>query len=335
VLGYHIGTVSNCYNSATVKCTNTNGFGGIIGVNAGTVTRCYYDCQIYPDGGINGIDYINEAEGKLTSFMTRAAAFDGWDDTIWTFTSGLYPRLTGMDTTDAAYVSASPISLEAADTASSVSSNFTVSTANGVGWTSGDSSVVSISGGSATVASSGSVTLTASLNGVSKAVTLTTSHTPTYTVSGTVSAGTTGASVAGRTVQLYSAGTATGYTDETDSDGKFEIAGVPNGTYTAVIAALAGSYAESSSASFEVNGANVTSGADITLAELGGVDYIITNNADGKFIVGDGGAEYTALSGALGACTESGADGKMVIQFGNSGVPLSVPEATDTAFNAL
>ena len=86
-----------------------------------------------------------------------------------------------------------------------------------------------------------------------------------YTVGGTVTAGSgVSAPVSGITVTLYSSGTATGYSAATGTGGAYSVADVPPGTYTAVVAASSGDYAESSSAPFTVADGNVT-GADITL----------------------------------------------------------------------
>jgi hypothetical protein len=183
------GTIKNSYNSGSVN--GVSKVGGVVGTNTGsTVQNCYYDKQMCTAGGINGSDVAGNAEGKLTSEITNGIAFTDWssgDTGIWNFTSGLYPRLTGyvdagtdykMDETDAALVSASPVFLAATDTAVTVKSDFTVSTANGVSWDSGGGEIISIDGNNATVEGDGSTTLTASLRGVTKSVSLTVDITP-------------------------------------------------------------------------------------------------------------------------------------------------------------
>jgi len=340
IVGYNYSpspnTISECYNTGSVS--GTSSVGGLIGFNdTGTVTRCYYDKQMCAAGGINGSDTAN-AVGKSTSEMTESTTFSSWDSSKWTFASGIYPRLIGMDTTDAAYVSASPIFLTSSQTVASVTSDFTVSTANGVSWDSGDTSVVSISGGlsntDATLAGSGSVALTATKVGASKTVALTSSYTPTYTVSGTVLQVTTGAPVNNLIVTLYSSGTATSHTGTTNASGNFEITGVPDGTYTAVIAGS--SRNGRSTAALTVDGDNFT-GADITLTAPEAADYIITNNMDGKFLVDSGPIEYNTLATALNACTNYGEDGVMTIQLGSSATPLVVTGVTseDSLNNTL
>jgi len=328
VTGSNAGTTRYCYSAGSVSGLSED-LGSVVGSNTGTVTGCYYDKQMSAEAGISGSDLNGSAVGKLTSQLAVDTAFSGWGSTIWNFTSNLYPMLTGyvdattdyhMDETAAAAVSVSPVFLTGSQTVASVTSNFTVSMANSVVWDSGDSDIVSLSDTDATLAGSGDVTVTASRSGISKAATLTAVYS-TYSVSGTVSPGTTGAPVNNLTVTLYSSGTATSRTDTTDASGIFEITGVPVGTYTAVIATLPGSHGQSSSASFQVSNANVT-GANITLAT--GPDYIITNDADGKFLVDSGTTPYDTLALALNDCTDSGDDHIMNIQFGDGSVPLEV-----------
>lgn len=68
------------------------------------MTGCYYDrqiCNLNAVGGTAGYGEV-QAEGKLTSEMTNGEVFDGWSAGaagIWTFTDGLYPRLTGYQKT--------------------------------------------------------------------------------------------------------------------------------------------------------------------------------------------------------------------------------------------
>ena len=187
--GDTVAMVENCYNAGTVS-DNTNYNGGVVGFNNGcTVTGCYYDKQMCPVGGINSSDVAGQAEGKATADMTGTALSDStnWTTSNWVFTDGLYPRLVNMDTTDAAYVSVSPVFLVSGDTAASVTKSFTMSTENSVGWASGDSSVVSVSGGSAALLKSGSVTMAASLGSVARTVALTIPTTATFSGGGSTS----------------------------------------------------------------------------------------------------------------------------------------------------
>lgn len=90
-----------------------------------------------------------------------------------------------------------------------------------------------------------------------------------YAVSGTVNAGTTGiASVSGLTVNLYASTDITFASSVgsaiTNGSGAYTISGVPNGSYVARVAGVAGSFGDSTTA-FTVNNAAKT-GVDITLA---------------------------------------------------------------------
>ena len=128
--------------------------------------------------GIGG-SYTDGAVGMLTAEMTSGTPFDGWETEIWDFTAGLYPRLRGMETIDAACVSASPVFLAGTETVAEVSSNFTLGGTNiGVAWTSSNPEVVSIDEDSATIKDSGSVTLTATRGDASKSVKLVCSFIP-------------------------------------------------------------------------------------------------------------------------------------------------------------
>ena len=167
------GIVTNCYNAG--RATNS---GVVDTLSSGTVTYCYYDKQICTVGGINRNDRAGMAEGLSTSEMTAGTLFTGWDDCAggWNFTSGLYPCLKEIGEIDASKLSVSPLFLENDETVKSVSSNFGVSVENGVSWASGNSDVISISGGTASVImpdSDTDVTLTASLGEVSRTVVLT------------------------------------------------------------------------------------------------------------------------------------------------------------------
>jgi hypothetical protein len=167
ICGNNTSSISACYNTGSVSGQYHPG--GVAGRNTSTITGCYYDKQLCPVGGIDGSD-TTEAAGKLTSELTDSA-FAGLS-TGWIKTNNLYPRLTGMDTTSAAYVSASSIFLAASETAAEAKVNFTLSTSNNVVWSSPNTDTISISGTNASVIKTGDVTLNASLGGVSKSVAL-------------------------------------------------------------------------------------------------------------------------------------------------------------------
>jgi len=186
IVGDNSGTIQQCYSAGSVKSIDISG--GVVGYkDTGTVTSCYYDKQMCPVGGIEGNDYEGQAEGKLTLEMTSGAIFYGWsgDETgAWSFTAGLYPRLTGydadtgtdykMDETEVALVSTSPVFLTGTETVATVKSDFTLGgTENGVTWASRDEGVISIVGDNAKLTGSGSVILNATRGSISKSVMLT------------------------------------------------------------------------------------------------------------------------------------------------------------------
>ncbi|MEA4813321.1 MAG: S-layer homology domain-containing protein [Oscillospiraceae bacterium] len=172
VAGYNdSGTVRYCYNAGNVWDYVSGYYGGVAGCNenSGTVENCYYDKQIFPGGGVCWEDTAG-AVGKLTSEMVGT----GLSNLLgtagnWVFTTesstqaNLYPRLSGMESTQAAKLSASPAFLTGSETSSAVGSGFNVSTENGVAWSSLNESIISVTNGAATVVSSGTAYLKASI----------------------------------------------------------------------------------------------------------------------------------------------------------------------------
>jgi hypothetical protein len=168
IAGYNNNTISNSYNSGNVSGTENTGSVSGVYYSSGSSSDCYYDKQMCTCED-------TYATGLSTAAMTNTSMFSG---DAWTTQDGLYPRLSGMDTTDAAYISAAPAALYANgteyETISSVSHDIDVSTANGVTWSSSAASIsVDNNAGKATVQSDGTdVTLTASLGGASKTITI-------------------------------------------------------------------------------------------------------------------------------------------------------------------
>ncbi len=188
IAGSTNGIVQYCYNIGDLDGSYYWGY--IVGENTGTVQNCYYDSQMaWFSGGIGSAigatwgvaadDTANHVEGKTTANMLGDLF---GDTTNWTADNNLYPRLADpsgsafdMDTTDAAYVSATPIHLAGNETIAKVTKDFTVCTDNGVSWSSSDSDYISITGGDAEVLRGWSndcwyITLTAALNDSSKKV---------------------------------------------------------------------------------------------------------------------------------------------------------------------
>ncbi len=95
--------VEYCYSAAAVV-SSASGIGAILGnfVNKNSsATGCFYDNQVCALKGVNKKDAAG-IEGKTTAEMQSATAFTGWDTGIWHFSSGSYPRLTALMSTDTA-----------------------------------------------------------------------------------------------------------------------------------------------------------------------------------------------------------------------------------------
>lgn len=171
--GYDDSYFTNCYNTGALfgdeyvaAICNSAEDGGGSGPSKGNnnVTNCFYDKQI-----CTATDA--DATGLLTSEMTSGNSIFGAGNSNWIYTENFYPLLAGMNETDAALVAAAPIFLDEEETVNSIfNASFTVSTANGVAWSS-DSDIATVNGNTVTLNGSGNFVLTASLNGVEKHVT--------------------------------------------------------------------------------------------------------------------------------------------------------------------
>ncbi|MFT3753093.1 MAG: T9SS type A sorting domain-containing protein [Paludibacter sp.] len=166
-------TISNTINTSSVSGSGSTG--AICGESQlSSVLNCFYDKQLCPKGGIAGVDIAGQAVGKLTTEMKGSALSNALGaSATWKFNDNYYPGLKTADATDAAVVNSTPVFLSANESSQSVKSSFALGgTTNGVNWLSSDPSVVSISGGNATVnydaAALKSVILTAKLNSASK-----------------------------------------------------------------------------------------------------------------------------------------------------------------------
>jgi hypothetical protein len=63
-------TIDRCINTGVIA--GNSYAGGIFGFNNSnnlTITNCYYDKQMCLYGGINNVDVVGQAEGKLTKEM--------------------------------------------------------------------------------------------------------------------------------------------------------------------------------------------------------------------------------------------------------------------------
>ncbi len=181
---YNNGTVADCYNAGTVYNESSAYVGGIAGyyaVTSGTtqwsnvlslgtifnalmartegcefvggdsysklsphMSGCYFDSQVAGWGSTQG--------ALTTRQLTSGTALDGYDTSVWTFASQLYPRLAGSASLDIAKLYATPFYLADGETHDKVRSNFTVSTEGGVEWQlTGGGAAARLSGNTVTV----------------------------------------------------------------------------------------------------------------------------------------------------------------------------------------
>jgi len=182
--------IHDSYVSGSVK----SGFGFIgidnnITASIATCSNCFFDSQSTGCGD-NGVIGISP---KTTNEMTTNIGF-GMTSTNWVYNSGLYPQLNIGDFSpgwfeglpEMAQLSVSPIFLQNNENSSAVHSNFRVSTANGVIWSSSNLNVIAINGSYASVnpTINETVTLTATLNGISKQVNVTVADPNTFLIYG-------------------------------------------------------------------------------------------------------------------------------------------------------
>ncbi|MDR0926400.1 MAG: hypothetical protein LBO69_01365 [Ignavibacteria bacterium] len=197
--------ISNCVNAGCLSAPRTGGISGLqsifsthsncvnTGVLLGSSSKSsisaptttypayasnYYDRQMCPYGGLNGVDVAGQAEGKLTTNATLTGtalqSILGTDD--WVYEDSMYPRLKCFDTMWAApdayrkagYVGASPVFLHIEDEANydkhnSVTHCFKVSMKHGVTWSSANGRVSIDADGNVTLLSLGWDTLTCSI----------------------------------------------------------------------------------------------------------------------------------------------------------------------------
>jgi hypothetical protein len=158
----YLANINNCLNNGSILLNNSNttNKGGIVGQRTGgSVTGNFYDKQMCVYGGINNTDATNQAVGKFTDELIGTGIQTNLGTTNWIYTTNLYPMLYNDSICK---VAASPVYLyhisgTVFDRHNEVSHNFMVSNANGVYWTSDNSSIVSITGTSATITGVGSI----------------------------------------------------------------------------------------------------------------------------------------------------------------------------------
>lgn len=119
---------TSMYNSATVLTGDETGTAPVFGVSYATdiFHNVYFDRQV---------NLFNYTGGMATADMTTGVGLTGFDgENTWVFTAGFYPRLKGLETLTAAYLSAAPLTLADGETVAKVKHNFNISTANGISW---------------------------------------------------------------------------------------------------------------------------------------------------------------------------------------------------------
>ena len=166
IVGYHAGTITDCYSNSSISNSTSQAVGGISGAldsyisgnrsYTSTVTSCYtasnldisstsYDTttdgyvvvgQIasYSSPTLENIYYDSQiidfgdgTHGLTTAQLTSASGLDGFDSSVWTFTEGYYPRLTASAETEAAKLSASALQMTDDSSLGNITHNITLS----------------------------------------------------------------------------------------------------------------------------------------------------------------------------------------------------------------
>lgn len=179
-------TTENCVNVGQVfgmrfTCGNLIGFNN----NKSIISNCYYDNQINTSVGVatnnNKAESDNDIDGKFEGKPTSSIIGTGLQPVLgsdkWYFENGMYPRLKINYNNSAIVLAATPLTLPSGDKADNVTANFTVSTANGVVWTSDNASNLKISGTTASILKSTGVVITATKDGYTKKTYLKTNKT--------------------------------------------------------------------------------------------------------------------------------------------------------------
>ena len=166
ICGYSYGSTYTTYNLNVNRVTGGNYTAAIAGSGAVNTSNNYWDKQMCPTTYVYSTTTTNNATlGRSTADFIGVSTYPG---TGFTAVAGLYPIPTGLQDSLGAKLAATPIHLVNDETVNRVSRNFTVSTANGVAWSSSMPSSISVSGTNATVNGPGLVTFTGRVNGWEK-----------------------------------------------------------------------------------------------------------------------------------------------------------------------
>lgn len=119
------------------------------GINEVNVGNCWYDRQMS--------GYSNTDQGLTTSALTNGTALSGFGDE-WTFTAGLYPRLTSSATSEAAVLNAAPVMLASGEDHLHIKSSFSLSQAvSDLEWVMTGGTSCSLSGSTVNVTRTASI----------------------------------------------------------------------------------------------------------------------------------------------------------------------------------
>lgn len=184
--------ISNCYSASTVYNTTSATVGGIAGYtsNADTLTNVIAYGSLFNSSSLHqdGCEFVGNTNAKLvirnsffdeqvggygltegaltTRQLTNGTPLSGFPTNIWTFQSGLYPRLKTFAQTDAAILYAVPVYYADGEVQSRVYSDFTLGQYGDVEWDISPSPYATLSGSTVKVKRSEElqeVTLTAYL----------------------------------------------------------------------------------------------------------------------------------------------------------------------------
>ena len=117
-------SLTNCYTASPVTAETylydgsterREALGYIADGTSPEITNIYFDKQV--------VNFGSTEYGATTAELTAASGPSGFDASVWTFTEGYYPRLTGMHENEAALFSASAIQLGSTSSATKVVEN--------------------------------------------------------------------------------------------------------------------------------------------------------------------------------------------------------------------
>lgn len=148
---------------------NTEPAGCLGNTISSTIGDLYYDSQLFYSSNEKGIGEAGNTIDFLGSNFKSNEAGNGFSEEYWLYADNMYPRLkiNGIENSTIAILYATPIILAEGDNVTKITKAFTVSTENGVKWTSQNGSI-SFDGATATPINAGEDIITATLNGVTR-----------------------------------------------------------------------------------------------------------------------------------------------------------------------